>query len=93
MQEKRNVDGKFVKYSKEELISQIQNVIKPETKVDEKFYRLLLQSLVKNSTLVEVSPKEPAFPISSVALLEGAIGERSCNKRNPSDVSFNKLWV
>ena len=76
IREKRKVDGKFVKYSKEELISQIQNVLKPETEVDENVDSLLLQSLVKRSLPVEVSPKEPAFPISSVALLEGALGDR-----------------
>ena len=55
----------------------MENVLKLETEVDENVDSLLLQSLVRKSLPVEVSPKDTrtASPISSVALLEGALGD------------------
>ena len=79
IREKRKVENKFVKYTKAELITQIKNVLKPETEVEDNVDKLLFNSLVKKLPELDQSlaaEVNTSFPVGSVALLEGPLDER-----------------
>ena len=79
IREKRKVDNKFVKFTKEELISQIENVLKPEDDLSADIDSLLLSSMKENTA--ETANKEEEQPekeddIGNVAVFEGPLGQR-----------------
>ena len=78
IREKRKVEGKFVNYTKLELIAQIKNVLKPENDVESDVDKLLFNSL-SNKKSKDKEPNETEdehFKVGAVALLEGPLKER-----------------
>ena len=78
IREKRKVEGKFVNYTKLELIAQIKNVLKPENDVESDVDKLLFNSL-SNKKSKDKEPNETEdehFKVGAVALLKGPLKER-----------------
>ena len=79
IREKRKVGNKFVKFSKRELISQIENILKPEDDISADIDSLLLSVLEENSadtSNIEEDQIEVQDDIGKVAVFEGPLGER-----------------
>ena len=82
IREKRKVDRKFVKFSKEELIQQIKNVLKPENEELGDIDNLLLKSVRESSGSsfvekeVDMAASEDRMVLGTVAVFEGPLGER-----------------
>ena len=63
IREKRKVENKFVKYTKAELITQIKNVLKQETEVEDNVDKLLFNSLVKKLPELDQSLAAEVFQL------------------------------
>ena len=77
IREKRKVERKFVKYSKQELIQQIQNVLKPENE-DHGDIDILLKHFIQEVTKVvdEENNEEGGQVVGTIAVFSGPLGER-----------------
>ena len=73
IREKRKVDKKFVKFTMEELIQQIKNVLKPQSDEVSSIENLLLNSLKDTSSEDDL---EGNIEIGIVGVFEGPLGER-----------------
>ena len=79
IREKRKVDKKFVKYSRQELIDQIKGVLKPENEDFEDIDTLLLKALKgagDEEDNVGKESSDPCILIGAVAIFDGPLGER-----------------
>ena len=75
IREKRKVDNKFVKFSRQELISQIENVLKPEDDLSKDVDELLLANDMTSGNDIENAGFN-SLCIGTVAVFEGPIGQR-----------------
>ena len=77
IREKRKIYKKIVKFSRQELISQIVNILKPEDDLSKDIDELLLSSTddttEKND---DENPSEGSVTVGSVAVFEGPLGQR-----------------
>ena len=77
IREKRKIDKKFVKFSRQELISQIVNVLKPEDDLSKDIDELLLSSTDDTTEKSDdENPSEGSATVGSVAVFEGPLGQR-----------------
>ena len=75
IREKRKIDKKFIKYSKEELIQQITNVLKPQAEDITNIDILLHNSLKETHTEPEPTDIDAEDVSETVGIFEGPLGE------------------
>ena len=75
IREKRKVEKKCIKFSKEELIHQIKNALRPENEELGDVDSLLLNSIQETSVEVEDAAPD-SEDVGTVAIMEGPLGER-----------------
>ena len=78
IREKRKVGNKFVKFSREELVGQVLNVLKPENESHEDIEKLLLTVFeqVEVSDSDKSTKEEENKNVGQVAIVEGPFGEK-----------------
>ena len=75
IREKRKVGNKFIKFSRDELVGQVLNVLKPENESVEDIEQLLLTVYDKNES-TDSDTSEENKNVGKVAIVEGPFGEK-----------------